>query len=165
MSTATEFSEKLFSALTDPALDPATFGLAPDQRAILGANALELEQRIRRGDIRVQVRVEPSSSELEFRHLVQQFLRAGANHALLEHVLGLSRREIDIERQALGLPSRPGRRVMPEESERDDLVQLWRQYDGVPRAERYLALWHHFPTITLGAIHACLVQAGVVRVA
>lgn len=158
-------TRKLFETLTDPALDPTTFGLGPDDRALLGSTAQELAQRIQDGSIKVTVSVESSSADIAFRRLVQQYLRAGANQVLLERVLGLSRREIDIERQALALPAKAGRRPMPDPSERDDLVQLWQRYAAVPRAERYLALWNHFPTITLASIHASLVQAGVVRVA
>lgn len=164
-ASAARLSAQMLALAADSSADLTALGISPDQLPLIGGDASELEKRIQLGELRVQVIVTPSNPDLEFKQLVQRYLRAGASNELMSRVLGLSRREIDIERQAMGLVGRVGRRLMPDEMERDDLVQLWNRLSAIPRAARYLAVWEHYPTHSLAAIHACLVQAGAVHVA
>jgi hypothetical protein len=91
-----------------------------------------------------------------FAELVGAYVRRGASTDMLTELLGLSIREIAVQRAAVGVSVPTGRPPGLDESSIDRVRAVWMQLDHLPRAIRLLSLAERLPMWPFASLYAAV---------
>jgi hypothetical protein len=86
-------------------------------------------------------------------HITREYLTRGASNDLVRTFLGLSEREIRVQRQAQALPANTGRPLQIDAATQDTIRQAWAAL-SLPRAERLLHVAQQYPMYSITSLWA-----------
>jgi hypothetical protein len=89
-------------------------------------------------------------------HLLAQYLQHGAGNDLIVELLGLTRRQVSLQRAALGADAAPGRPATLDDATARAAQAMWQTLSTVPRAQRLLLLHTRWPMYTLASLYAAV---------
>ncbi len=87
-------------------------------------------------------------------HITREYLARGASNELIKMFLGLSEREIRVQRQVQALPANTGRPLQIEAPTQDTIRQAWAALSELPRAERLLHVAQQYPMYSITSLWA-----------
>ena len=88
--------------------------------------------------------------------LIAEYIRRGASNDLMMTLLGVSPREIALQRAALGVPAALGRGSSVDQYSRERVRTLWQTLTDTRRADRLLMIADQFPMWSLTAIYGAI---------
>jgi len=142
--------ESARSSLTNMGL-PLT---AIDRIAVMDDEAIR--ELVAKNVIRISVDLCTLMQQRTLPDLIGEYIRRRASNELMISLLGVSQREIALQRAALGVPAAPGRSLTVDDYSRERIATLWETLSTTRRADRLLLIADKFPMWTLTAVYGAI---------